>query len=214
MFIAFNSTFAPLFALGFLGMPRRVVTYPTNLQALNDWVSVSAFVLGLSMLVFLYNVVWSLVIKREPAEANPWNSKSAEWQLPTPVPVYDFERIPVFDADPYPYGVEPTGPAGGRAGPGGGVAHGSVSSARRPHRARAAESGSRGRCGSAARMLCGVVTFFFLSFLFAYFYLRSLDTNNSWKIGKVDPHGGVRDRDRRAVRRERGDAARRRHATG
>ena len=46
MFIAFNSTFAPLFALGFLGMPRRVVTYPSNLQALNDWVSVSAFVLG------------------------------------------------------------------------------------------------------------------------------------------------------------------------
>ena len=42
----------------------------------------------------------------------------------------------------------------------------------------------------AARMLCGVVTFYFLSFLFAYFYLRSLDTNNSWKIGKVDPTVG------------------------
>lgn len=37
----------------------------------------------------------------------------------------------------------------------------------------------------AARMLCGVVTFYFLSFLFAYFYLRSLDTNNNWKIGHV-----------------------------
>ena len=71
MFIAFNSTFAPLFALGFLGMPRRVVTYPTNLQGLNDWVSVSAFVLGLSMLVFLYNVVWSLVFKREPGRGEP-----------------------------------------------------------------------------------------------------------------------------------------------
>ncbi len=120
MFIAFNSTFAPLFALGFLGMPRRVVTYPTNLQGLNDWVSMSAFVLGLSMLVFLCNVVWSLVIKREPAEANPWHSKSAEWQLPTPVPAYDFDRIPVFDADPYPYGVEPTGPP--VVAPAGGVA--------------------------------------------------------------------------------------------
>jgi hypothetical protein len=36
------------------------------------------------------------------------------------VPVYDFERIPVFDADPYPYGVEPVpvptvAPAGGAA---------------------------------------------------------------------------------------------------
>ena len=57
MFISFNSTFAPLFAIGFLGQPRRVVTYPSNLQFLNDWVSVSAFVLGLSMLVFLCNFV-------------------------------------------------------------------------------------------------------------------------------------------------------------
>jgi cytochrome c oxidase subunit 1 len=108
LFIAFNATFAPLFALGFEGMPRRVVTYPTNLQGLNDWVSGSAFVIGLSMLVFLANVVWSLVIKREPAEPNPWQSKSIEWQLPTPVPLHDFERIPNFDQDPYPYGVEPT----------------------------------------------------------------------------------------------------------
>ena len=36
MFIAFNSTFFPLFALGLMGMPRRVVTYPAHLQALND----------------------------------------------------------------------------------------------------------------------------------------------------------------------------------
>jgi len=98
-----------------------VVTYPTSFQPLNDWVSVSAFVLGLSMLVFLYNVVWSLLIKREPAPVNPWHSKSPEWQLPTPVPVYDFERIPVFDPDPYPYGEPaPVGapvvaPAGGTA---------------------------------------------------------------------------------------------------
>ncbi len=116
MFLAFNSTFAPLFALGFMGMPRRVVTYPTGFQGLNDWVSASAFVLGISMLVFLYNVVVSLVIKREPAEANPWHSKSPEWQLPTPVPVHDFDRLPVFDPDPYPYGVEPVAvPAGGIA---------------------------------------------------------------------------------------------------
>ncbi|MGI8864299.1 MAG: cytochrome c oxidase subunit I [Solirubrobacteraceae bacterium] len=120
LFIAFNSTFAPLFALGILGQPRRVVTYPTHLQALNIWVSVSAFVIGLSMLVFLYNLVWSMLLKREPAEDNPWHSKSAEWQLPTPVPLHDFDRFPVFGDDPYPYGVEPAGgrtlaPAGGGA---------------------------------------------------------------------------------------------------
>jgi cytochrome c oxidase subunit 1 len=109
LFIAFNSTFAPLFVLGFLGMPRRVVTYAANLQGLNDWVSVSAYVIGLSMLVFLFNLIWSTVIKREPSEANPWNSKSAEWQLPTPVPLHDFDRFPLFDDDPYPYGAESTG---------------------------------------------------------------------------------------------------------
>jgi cytochrome c oxidase subunit 1 len=119
MFIAFNSTFAPLFALGFLGMPRRVITYPLSWQPLNVWVSISAFVLGISMLVFLFNVVWSLIIKRIPAEANPWHSKSAEWQVPTPVPLHDFDRIPTFDADPYPYGVDPAPmPTGGLAAPG------------------------------------------------------------------------------------------------
>ena len=114
LFIAFNSTFAPLFALGILGQPRRVVTYPEHLQVLNVWVSVSAFVIGLSMLVFLFNLVWSMLFKREPAADNPWHSRSAEWQLPTPVPLHDFDRFPVFDDDPYPYGVE----AGRRTGVG------------------------------------------------------------------------------------------------
>ena len=118
LFIAFNATFGPLFALGMLGMPRRVVTYPVTLQALNDWVSSGAYVIGLSMLVFLVNLVWSMLLKREPVEDNRWGSKSLEWTLPTPVPLHDFDKIPVFDADPYPYGVEPAGgpalaPAGG-----------------------------------------------------------------------------------------------------
>jgi cytochrome c oxidase subunit 1 len=119
LFIAFNSTFMPLFALGILGQPRRVVTYPANLQGLNDWVSVSAFVIGISMLVFLFNLIWSMLIKREPSEANPWHSRSAEWQYPTPVPVHDFDEFPVFDDDPYPYGIEPTGPPVLAGAPGG-----------------------------------------------------------------------------------------------
>jgi cytochrome c oxidase subunit 1 len=104
MFIAFNSTFAPLFAVGFLGQPRRVSTYAPSLQFLNDWASVSAFVLGLSMLVFLYNLVSSLLFVRKRAARNPWDSLSIEWQLPSPVPVQNFDRIPVFENDPYGYG--------------------------------------------------------------------------------------------------------------
>jgi heme/copper-type cytochrome/quinol oxidase subunit 3 len=42
-----------------------------------------------------------------------------------------------------------------------------------------------------ARMLCGAISFFFLSFLFGYFYLRSLDTNHAWKIGAVNPSLGL-----------------------
>ncbi|HEV8462657.1 MAG TPA: cbb3-type cytochrome c oxidase subunit I [Gaiellaceae bacterium] len=104
MFLAFNSTFGPLLVIGFLGMPRRVVTYAGYLQGANQWVSVSAFVLGASMLVFLANFVWSLVFVRRPAGANPWGSKSIEFQLPSPVPVHNFDRIPTFGPDPYPYG--------------------------------------------------------------------------------------------------------------
>jgi len=112
MFISFNSTFLPLFALGIKGMPRRVSSYEPSLQGLNVWVSISAFVLGLSMLIFLFNVVYSLIFVREPAESNPWRSKSTEWQVPTPVPVNNFDQIPVFDSDPYDYGT-PIGVTGG-----------------------------------------------------------------------------------------------------
>jgi heme/copper-type cytochrome/quinol oxidase subunit 3 len=41
-----------------------------------------------------------------------------------------------------------------------------------------------------ARLLCGGAAFFFLAFVFAYFYLRSLDVNKAWKIGSVDPSVG------------------------
>ncbi len=192
LFIFFNSTFAPLFAVGILGQPRRVVTYPSNLQGLNVWVSVSAFCIGISMLIFLFNLVWSQLVVRDPAEDNPWHSKSPEWQLPTPVPVHDFDVFPVFDADPYPYGVEPAGAP----------ALAPAQEVRRrwkaqpqhppiPASSSSRPSGSRARIWVGARQLCGAASFFFVSFVFAYFYLRSLDSNKSWKIGAVNPGIGL-----------------------
>ncbi len=42
------------------------------------------------------------------------------------------------------------------------------------------------------RLLCGAASFFFVSFVFAYFYLRSLDLNKGWKIGHhVNPSIGL-----------------------
>ena len=43
----------------------------------------------------------------------------------------------------------------------------------------------------SARLLCGAAAFFFISFVFAYFYLRSLDTHKDWKIGTVSPSVGL-----------------------
>jgi heme/copper-type cytochrome/quinol oxidase subunit 3 len=41
------------------------------------------------------------------------------------------------------------------------------------------------------RLLCGAISFFFASFVFAYFYLRALNTNHGWTIGPVHPSGGL-----------------------
>jgi hypothetical protein len=44
----------------------------------------------------------------------------------------------------------------------------------------------------AGRQLCGAASFFFISFVFAYFYLRSLDLNKDWKIGhNINPSLGL-----------------------
>jgi len=41
------------------------------------------------------------------------------------------------------------------------------------------------------RLLCGSISFFFASFLFAFFYLQALDVNHNWKIGAVHPSKGL-----------------------
>jgi len=44
--------------------------------------------------------------------------------------------------------------------------------------------GSRARCGSRRGCCGGAVSFFFLAFLFAYFYLRSLDVNRAGRSAR------------------------------
>jgi heme/copper-type cytochrome/quinol oxidase subunit 3 len=41
------------------------------------------------------------------------------------------------------------------------------------------------------RLLCGSISFFFASFVFAFFYLQALDVNHNWKIGAVHPSKGL-----------------------
>ena len=122
MFIFFNFTFFPLFIVGFLGMPRRVFEYAANLQVLNDFASASAYVLGASFLVFIANFVWSIFIDPKREVQNPWESRGLEWQVATPVPEYNFQRIPVILADPYHYGESSPPPVADLAGVGAALA--------------------------------------------------------------------------------------------
>jgi cytochrome c oxidase subunit 1 len=110
MFIFFNSTFLPLFAVGMDGQPRRVYTYAASLTTLNDWVSISSFLLGGSLLIFVINFVYSTVIARVPEVGNPWRSRGLEWQVSSPPGPGNFARVPIVLSDPYEYGSKDAPP--------------------------------------------------------------------------------------------------------
>ena len=92
------------------GQPRRVYTYARNLQTLNDIVSISSFLLGASILIFVFNFVYSTVIARVREEGNPWRSRGLEWQVASPPPPGNFARVPVVLSGPYEYGVKDAPP--------------------------------------------------------------------------------------------------------
>ncbi|HEX2424353.1 MAG TPA: cytochrome c oxidase subunit I [Actinomycetota bacterium] len=95
MFVGFNLTFTPMYLLGLRGMPRRVATYDPGLgwTTPNLVATVGYVVLALGVLVFLGNVVVSLV-RRIPAGADPWGGYSLEWATSSPPPEHNFERLP------------------------------------------------------------------------------------------------------------------------
>jgi cytochrome c oxidase subunit 1 len=103
-FVSFNVTFFPMHWVGLVGMPRRVADYADRFANLNVVVSIASFVLGASVVIFLYNVIVSWA--RGPiAESNPWRAMSLEWQVSSPPPVFNFDEIPQVVAGPYEYGV-------------------------------------------------------------------------------------------------------------
>ena len=82
-FISFNATFMPMHYLGLQGMPRRVYDYDPKFADWNLVISIAAFVLGASTLVFLYNMIVSW--HHGPlAPANPWRALTLEWQVVEP----------------------------------------------------------------------------------------------------------------------------------
>src|SRR4051794_40259857 len=102
--VFFNLTFAPMHLIGIQGMPRRVFDYADKFAGWNLMISISSFLLGLSSLVFLYNMVSSW--RGGPlAPANPWRALTLEWQVSSPPPIFNFDRVPTVVGGPYEYGV-------------------------------------------------------------------------------------------------------------
>ena len=65
---------------------------------------VRCWILGLSTLIFLYNMVVSW--RGGPrAVANPWRGLTLEWQVSSPPPVFNFDAVPTVVGGPYEYGV-------------------------------------------------------------------------------------------------------------
>jgi len=103
-FIFFNLTFGPMHVLGLQGMPRRVATYAAKFADLNLFISIASFALGLSTLIFVYNMVTSW--RGGPhSVANPWRGMTLEWLVPSPPPIFNFDRVPTVVGGPYEYGV-------------------------------------------------------------------------------------------------------------
>jgi len=95
MFIAMNATFFPMHFVGVDGMPRRIFTYYAE-DGWTTWnlvASLGAFLLGASMLVFIYNV-WKTRRSGEVAGDDPWDGATLEWATTSPPPEQDFYRIP------------------------------------------------------------------------------------------------------------------------
>jgi hypothetical protein len=78
-----------------MGMPRRVYTYPVEMQwgGLNLLSSIGALIIFVSMLVYLTNVIVSLR-RGEPAGDNPWDAATLEWATSSPPPAYNFHPSP------------------------------------------------------------------------------------------------------------------------
>jgi cytochrome c oxidase subunit 1 len=103
-FIGFNATFGPMHWIGLEGMPRRVADYAEKFAFWNLFISIAAFGLGISTLVFVYNMVVSWKFGPR-APGNPWRAKTLEWQVSSPPPIFNFDEIPQVVGGPYEYGV-------------------------------------------------------------------------------------------------------------
>ena len=96
LFIGFHVTFLVQHWLGVAGMQRRIADYGAweGFTLLNQVSTFGAFLLGVSMLPFMWNV-W-ITRKSEPVNVNdPWGwGRSLEWATSCPPPRHNFDSLP------------------------------------------------------------------------------------------------------------------------
>jgi cytochrome c oxidase subunit 1 len=100
MLVGFNLTFFPMHLLGLWGQPRRTYHYSDQFGwgTLNMVSTIGAFLIGVSAVMFLANVIVSINFKRgELAGNDPWDARTLEWSIPSPPPEFNFAEIPEIE---------------------------------------------------------------------------------------------------------------------
>jgi len=93
--IGMNVTFFPQHFLGLAGMPRRIPDYALQFTEFNMMSTMGAFLLGVSQIIFLVNVLRTIK-GGEKASAEVWEgAHGLEWTVPSPAPYHTFATPPV-----------------------------------------------------------------------------------------------------------------------
>ncbi len=107
LFIGFMVMSFGQMRIGLLGMRRRIADYDPalNFQFTNLVITLAGFAVAISVLLLFINLYRS-IRSGEPATGNLWESRSAEWQIPSPTPTHNFPGEVVVTGEPYDYGLE------------------------------------------------------------------------------------------------------------
>lgn len=100
--IGFYVCFMPQYALGFMGMQRRMYTYPADMGwgTLNFISTIGAYIMGIGFILIVWQIIYSIQHGERDLTGDPWDGRTLEWSLPSPAPHYNFAVIPtVTDRD-------------------------------------------------------------------------------------------------------------------
>jgi cytochrome c oxidase subunit 1 len=102
LFVGFHTTFLIQHWLGVEGMPRRYADYlaADGFTWLNTISTIGSFLLGASMLPFLYNVWRTAKYGKPVGVPDPWGfGRSLEWATSCPPPRHNFECLPLIRSE-------------------------------------------------------------------------------------------------------------------